>query len=107
MLSLATRFYKNWIIRPSRGLVMTITMELTQDEFRSVKEAEARGVDVHALLRSIIASLSQVTPPDHFYFTASSEEWEAAMDELAEGGENLPILPPEAYDRENMYEDRF
>lgn len=50
----------------------------------------------------------QAKPPAaHFYFTATPEEWEAAMDELAAGGENLPVLPDEAYDRENLYEDRL
>ncbi len=43
----------------------------------------------------------------HFYDTATPEEWEAVMDALAQGGEDLPILPPEAYDRENLYEDRL
>ncbi len=51
-----------------------------------------------------------VVPEDgdeaHFYDTASEAEWEEAMDALAQGGETLPILPPEAYDRENIYDER-
>ena len=33
----------------------------------------------------------------------SDEEFEAALDELAEGSERLPILPPEADTREGIY----
>ena len=33
----------------------------------------------------------------------SLEEFDAALDELAEGSENSPVLPPEAYTREGIY----
>jgi hypothetical protein len=36
----------------------------------------------------------------------TDEEWEKLFDQLAEGSESLPILPPEAYRREFFYEGR-
>jgi hypothetical protein len=33
----------------------------------------------------------------------SLQEFEAGMDALAEGSEQLPVLPPEAYSRESIY----
>jgi hypothetical protein len=43
----------------------------------------------------------------HFYHTASPEEWERAFDAIGKGNEHLPVLPPEAFEREAIYEDRF
>jgi hypothetical protein len=89
---------------------MTLTLELKPEELAILDaQAKAQNVDVETMVHLLIAQLS-ATPAvakDHFYFTATPEEWEAAMDELAEGGENLPVLPPEAYDRENLYEERL
>ena len=43
-----------------------------------------------------------------FYLTATPEEFQKAFDALSQRHENSPILPPEAFDRENLYdEDRF
>jgi hypothetical protein len=53
---------------------------------------------------------ADVTPPakEHFYLMATSEEFQKAFDALGTGHENQPVLPPEAFDRENLYdEDRF
>jgi hypothetical protein len=33
----------------------------------------------------------------------SLEEFEAGMDALAEGSEQIPVLPPAAYSRESIY----
>jgi hypothetical protein len=35
----------------------------------------------------------------------STEEFDAALDELSADSEQLPILPPEAYTREGIYSD--
>ncbi len=44
----------------------------------------------------------------HFYLTATQEEFQAAFDALGAEKEHQPVPPPEAYDRENLYdEDRF
>lgn len=39
------------------------------------------------------------------YPTLSIDERIKAMDALAEQNRNLPILPPEAFDREKLYEE--
>ena len=39
-------------------------------------------------------------------FHSSPHEFEAALDEFAEGSEAMPVLPPEADDRSFYYEDR-
>ncbi len=46
-------------------------------------------------------------PQDHFYFTATDEEFESALAEIAASCAELPYLPDDAYDRENIYEDRL
>jgi hypothetical protein len=90
--------------------MMTLTLELTPEEARRVELARQRGFDITALLKGVIASLPDAPviqgSERPLYETATREEWEAFMDALAEGGENLPVLPPEAYDRESLYEDR-
>lgn len=43
--------------------------------------------------------------PNHFYFTATPEEWSKALDEAAEKHRGSPVLPPEAFDRESLYAD--
>ena len=48
------------------------------------------------------------TAKDHFYLTATPEEFRKAFDALGEENEDSPVLPPQAFDRENLYdEDRF
>jgi hypothetical protein len=45
---------------------------------------------------------------EHFYYTATPEQFQEAFDALACGHENSPVLPPEAFERESLYdEDRF
>ena len=39
---------------------------------------------------------------NHFYFTATREEFNRALDELAQMNCGLPVLPDEAFDRENL-----
>lgn len=41
----------------------------------------------------------------HFFVTASPEEFERAFDALGRGKERLPVLPPEAFERESLYEE--
>jgi len=105
---------------------MTLTIDLTpEQEGRLVAVARSRGLDpVELAMRLVTEHLPQApesggngiaanaplpagVDKNHFYFTATPQEWEAAMDELAAGGEAIPVLPDEAYDRENLYEDRL
>jgi hypothetical protein len=44
---------------------------------------------------------------DPFYTRASPEEFIAALDALAIRKKDLPALPPEAFERESIYEDRW
>lgn len=45
--------------------------------------------------------------PSPFYATATPEEWERAFLEWTEShSADAPVLPPEAFERESLYEDR-
>ncbi|MBW3625750.1 MAG: hypothetical protein KY468_20335 [Armatimonadetes bacterium] len=44
---------------------------------------------------------------NHFYFTATPEEWRQALDALAEKNRGIPVLPPEAFERESLYEESW
>ena len=44
---------------------------------------------------------------NHFYLTATREEFNDALNEIARMNKNLPVLNESAFDRENLYEDRF
>ena len=51
--------------------------------------------------------LEEVLQREHFYFTATQKQFEAALDEIAQRNRLLPALPDAAFDRENLYEDRL
>jgi hypothetical protein len=55
------------------------------------------------ILHLLERELPKETQERPFYETATLEEWEAVLDELAEGHENLPDLPTEAFSRANIY----
>jgi hypothetical protein len=61
--------------------------------------ARAQGMMLDAYVQSLVegAAAEPQSPP------LSDAEFEAALDELAKGSENLPIFPPEAYTRESIY----
>jgi hypothetical protein len=95
---------------------MTLTIELSPDqEARLTAFARHQGLEPAELARKLLAerlpllgrNRESMADRKHFYFTATPQEWEAAMNELAAGGENFPVLPDEAFDRENLYEDRL
>jgi len=66
-------------------------------------QAEARGLQLKEYLESLLSE--QATRQDRGR-PLSFEEFETELDALAEGSEKMPVLPPEALRRENMYEDR-
>lgn len=89
-----------------------------EEEARLQAAARRKGVApiecVRQLLRECLPAIPGGEETDaargsdrHFYETATPEEWEKAMDELAAGGEDLPDLSSGAFDRENLYEDRL
>jgi hypothetical protein len=43
---------------------MTLTLDLTPEEERRIQGAKAKGIDVHALLKGVIASLPQAPAED-------------------------------------------
>lgn len=45
--------------------------------------------------------LAELVEPQEFSFNA--EQWEADMKMLAEGADEIPVLPPEAFTRESIY----
>ena len=64
---------------------------------------ELRGHQVRLIVFPQEATTNGNGEP-HFYFTATPEEFERAFDAIGNGNERLPILPPEAFERESIYE---
>ena len=81
---------------------MTITVRLEPElEERLLAQARAQGLPLDVYLRTVIEQAAVLEgPPD-----VSPDEFDAALDALAEGSEHLPVLPPEAYRRESIYGD--
>jgi hypothetical protein len=79
---------------------MSITVELTPEvEARIWARACAQGVSLAVYLQTVIEQIAALESSE----VASLEEFEAGMDALAEGSEQIPVLPPEAYSRESIY----
>jgi hypothetical protein len=82
---------------------MTITLELKPEvEERVSALASAQGLSLEAYLLALIESMPLPAVSEQ----ATVEEFEAAMDALAEGSDDLPVLSPEALTRESIYGDR-
>lgn len=71
---------------------------------------QARGFQGRKNLTLIVPATEagdEQTALEHFYLNATPEEFQRAFDALGKGNENQ-VLPPEAFDRESLYdEDRF
>jgi hypothetical protein len=84
---------------------MTLTISLSpQEEARIRNEAARNGLDASEYARRLIIQSLPVEPGGLPALTDA--EWENLLDELAAGSDNLPVLPPEAYTREAIYEGR-
>jgi hypothetical protein len=82
---------------------MTVTLDLDSDlEQRLRTEAATRGLPLESYLLSVLQNTAGAAPAED----ASLEEFEAAMDAFSAGTEELPVLPPEAFTRESIYEGR-
>ena len=80
---------------------MMITLQLEPTvEARLVAEARTQGMPLETYLTTMLARTAAGSWPE-----LTDEDFDAGLDALAEGSENLPILPPEAYHRKNMYRD--
>ena len=82
---------------------MTLTLELRPEtEARLEAEAARRGVAPDCLALELIDAGVPKLPQE-----LSDAEFEAVMDQMAEGGEELPVLPRDLIDsRAFYYEDR-
>jgi len=82
---------------------MTVTLELRPElEQRIAVEARARGLTIEAYLTAVIEEATLPATPHG----STLEQFEADMDALAEGSDQLPVLPPEAFTREVIYADQ-
>jgi len=82
---------------------MTVKVELTPEvERRLTEQARSRGVELDAYVQKMVedaaAVPAQVTKID-------IDGINAMLDEFAEMGKNLPVIPLSALTREAMYED--
>lgn len=82
---------------------MSISIELKPEvEERLEREAAARGVSVESYVERLIEqqfSMPSKTPH------VGADEVDQLLDSLAEGSDDRPVLPPEAYTRESIYQD--
>lgn len=98
---------------------MRLTIELTPEQgARLFAAAKMEGIDLAQLARDTnhefrrflsdleTGALGKIADQKHFYFTASREEFNGALNELAEMNRGLPVLSDDAFDREVLYEDR-
>jgi len=88
---------------------MTLMIDLSPDEeAKLATAARQKGIPIAELARQLLtgplpqagdeslpAAPQRLTP----------EEIIRGLDELAEMNRDLPLLPPEAFERENIYED--
>lgn len=81
---------------------MTITLQLKPEvEERLLAYARAQGVSLETYLSGVIEA--QVLPGPMRRPTL--EEFEADLEAIAEGTDDIPVLPPEALTREAIYGD--
>jgi hypothetical protein len=88
---------------------MTLQIQLSPEaESRLEQEAARRGLDTGEYARVLIeqnlaASASGVQP---LWKSLSPEEWVREFEAWTESHRDLPVLPPEAYERASSYEGR-
>jgi hypothetical protein len=81
---------------------MTITLQLKPEvEERLLARAQAQGMSLETYVASVIEA--QVLPGPKRRPTL--EEFEADLEAIAEGTDDIPVLPPEALTREAIYRD--
>jgi hypothetical protein len=82
---------------------MTVTIELTPElEAHLLVQARAAGVSLQAYVQSVVEAAA-LRPVGQ---RPTLEEFEAAMDEMAEGTDAIPVLSPDATSRESIYGHR-
>lgn len=84
---------------------MTLTLELDPEtEARLKAVAGQHGVEPEQFAREF---LRDNLPGPGRFGTMQEQDLEAFTREFTRGSENLPVLPPEANNREFYYEDRW
>ena len=77
---------------------MTLIVELSEEQKRQLDDAaRKRGMKPAEYASQLLERLA---------VEDSDEAWEADLDALAEGSEQLTVLAPDATTREHMYESR-
>jgi hypothetical protein len=88
---------------------MPLTIDLSPEQEAQLEAiARQRGVDAAVLAQQLLAESLPVTNTSAVRAAAHPmppQEVIRALDELAELNRGLPVLPPEAFDRESIYED--
>lgn len=84
---------------------MTIQVEVSPEvEARLAAEASLRGMPLEEYAGKV---LEENVPMRTGTGILSPGDIERMTEELTRGSENLPVLPPEATERESFYEDRW
>jgi len=82
--------------------IVTVAVQLnTELQVKLLAEARAQGISLEAYLANVITHVA--APEGKPQITL--KDFEAGLNELAEGSERLPILPPEAFRRDSIYGD--
>ena len=82
---------------------MAITLNLPPEvEARLAAQARALGLQLNAYVQTL---LQQQAAMEHSGETINLEQFEAELDALARGSDELPYLPAEALRRESIYQD--
>ena len=84
-------------------------MNLTSHQIQAIRDGEPVpvvppeiGQECVLLRKDIFERIAALEGPRE----VSPEEFEAGLDALAEGCDELPVLPPDAYRRESIYGDQ-
>jgi hypothetical protein len=86
---------------------MTIKIEFTpEQEAELTAQASRQGLDLTELVKRLVTE-NLSTGQEKSNRTLTAEDRIKAMDAIAEQNRGLPMLPEEAFDRENIYEDRL
>ena len=88
-----------------RESIVTITVEIKPEvQAELAVKAQARGMDVPAYAAALLeeaAALPSLPEPKPY----NREEYEAALDRMAQFSHEIPSLPDEAFSRESLYQD--
>lgn len=85
---------------------MSVTIELKPEtEKRLAEKAKQNGLPIETFIEVFIEDNLEETEEKPFHEVATKEEWIAEFDRWIDShkDKNYPILPDEAYSRENIY----